>query len=130
VACLRRIEFQKREERALRMNAELPVQRQLDAYNDRNLEFFAAQYAEDVKVFRPPATEPAISGKVALAEHYRNNRFNLPNLHAELLGRFVFGNKVIDHERIVGVGNEIMEAAAVYEVVGEHIQTVWFFNAK
>jgi hypothetical protein len=112
------------------MNTELPVQRQLDAYNARNLESFVAQYAEDIKVFRPPEAEPAISGKAALAEHYKNNRFNLPNLHAELLGRFVLGNKVIDHERIVGVGTEIMEAAAVYEVAGEHIQTVWFFNAK
>jgi hypothetical protein len=130
VACQRRIEFQKREEGLSRMNAVSPVQRQLDAYNDRNLELFVAQYAEDVKVFRPPVPEPVISGKSALAEHYKNHRFNLPNLHAELLGRLVLGNKVIDHERIAGVGNEILEAAAVYEVVGEHIQTVWFFNAK
>jgi hypothetical protein len=32
-----------------------PVQRQLDAYNARDLERFVAEYAEDVRVFRPPS---------------------------------------------------------------------------
>lgn len=112
------------------MSAEAPVQRQLDAYNARDLERFVAEYTENVKVYRPPASEPVLSGKPALSAHYAANRFNLQSLHAELVGRLVLGNKVIDHERITGVGEEIMEAAAVYEVVGELIQTVWFFNGK
>lgn len=111
------------------MNAQAPVQRQLDAYNARDLDRFVAQYADDVQVFRPPAPEPVITGKSALAAHYAANRFNLPSLHAELVGRLVMGNKVIDQERISGVGPETVEAAAVYEVVGDRIQTVWFFSA-
>jgi hypothetical protein len=51
-------------------------------------------------------------------------------LHAALLGRMVLGNKVIDHERIIGLGSAPMEAAAVYEVgAGGLIAAVWFFNA-
>ncbi len=112
------------------MNAELPVQRQLDAYNARDLDRFVAEYADDVEVFRPPATEPVLAGKSALWAHYAAHRFNLPGLHAELVSRIVMGNKVIDHERIVGVGDGAMEAAAVYEVVGGRIRTVWFFDAE
>jgi hypothetical protein len=91
---------------------------------------FLAEYAEDVQVFRPPATEPVISGKAAFSAYYATTRFNLPNLHGELAGRMVVGNKVIDHERITGAGKCIMEAVAVYEVVDERIQSSWFFSAK
>ena len=106
------------------------VQRQLDAYNARDLSRFVACYAQDVRVWRPPAPQPVIVGRQALSDHYAANRFNLPGLHAALLGRMVLGNKVIDHERIVGVGSAPMEAAAVYEVGADGlIAAVWFFNA-
>jgi hypothetical protein len=107
---------------------ETPVQRQLDAYNARDLARFVAEYADDVQVFRPPNAQPSLSGKAALAEHYAKHRFNLPLLHAELVSRMVLGNKVIDHERITGLGEGVMEAAAVYEVQDGKIQTVWFFS--
>ena len=109
------------------MNPELPVQRQLEAYNAHDLERFVAQYAADVQVFRPPSTEPVLSGKPAFAAHYANKRFNLPNLHAVVFNRMVSGNKVVDHERITGLESGIVEAIAVYDVKGEIIQRVWFF---
>ena len=109
------------------MNPVDPVQRQLDAYNARDLGRFVAEYADDVRVFRPPAAEPVLQGKAALADHYARNRFALPDLHAALLSRMVAGNRVVDHERIVGLGPEPLEAIAVYEVVGGRIATVWFF---
>ena len=108
-------------------NPEGPVQRQLDAYNARNLERFLAEYTEDVQVFRPPAKEPVLSGKRAFGEHYAKNRFTLPNLHARLVSRIVSGNVVVDHEDITGLSEANLSAVAVYEVVGEHIRTVWFF---
>lgn len=37
------------------MSAEAVVQRQLEAYNARDLEAFVAQYADDVELYRPPA---------------------------------------------------------------------------
>lgn len=111
------------------MNAADPVQRQLEAYNARDLQAFAACYSEDVEVFRPPALTAAMSGRAALAAYYAEHRFQLPALHAELLGRMVLGNKVVDHERISGVREQPFEAAVVYEVAGEHIRRVWFFNA-
>ncbi|HZZ94882.1 MAG TPA: nuclear transport factor 2 family protein [Usitatibacter sp.] len=106
------------------------AQRQLDAYNARDLERFIAEYTDDVTVYRLPGVEPVLQGKAAFAEHYRKNRFNLPDLHAEVLSRMVFGNKVIDHERVTGVEGSPMELAAVYEVTPRGISRVWFISGK
>lgn len=104
------------------------VQAQLDAYNDHDVERFAACYAEDVEVFRPPAAEPAIRGRAALADYYARNRFNIPALHAELVGRLAFGNKVVDQERITGLEPPMPPVGAVYEVLDGKIRRVWFFS--
>jgi len=102
------------------------VQRQLEAYNARDLERFAATYSDDITIYRMPNLQPAIQGKAAMRDVYRQ-RFSSPNLHAEILARVVLGNKVIDHERVVGIREQPLEALAVYEVVGGLIVTVWFF---
>ena len=102
------------------------VQEQLEAYNARDLERFAATYSDTIRIFRMPAEEPAIAGKAQLADTYRG-RFASPNLHADIVNRIVIGNKVIDHERVVGIRETAIEAVAVYEVVDGLIETVWFF---
>ncbi len=55
----------------LRFDPEGFAQRQLDAYNARDLERFVAEYTDDVVVYRLPGAEPILTGKVAFAEHYR-----------------------------------------------------------
>jgi hypothetical protein len=102
------------------------VQEQLEAYNARDLERFAATYADDVKLYRMPASEPAVQGKAQLRDTYRQ-RFSSASLHADILSRIVLGNKVIDHERVRGIRETPLEAVAVYEVAGGVIRTVWFF---
>jgi hypothetical protein len=111
------------------MNPAEPVQRQLDAYNQRDLDRFVACYSDDVQLFRPPQAEPVLSGKAAMAAHYAAHRFKLPHLHAQLVNRMVLGNKVVDHERITGVGPQPIEAAVVFEVAADLITKVWFFHA-
>jgi hypothetical protein len=113
------------------MNAvEAVVQEQLDAYNARDLARFVAVYSDEVRVYRLPGREPTLVGKAALAELYATQRFNLPGLHAELVNHMVFGNKVIDHERISGVRDQPFEVAAVYEVVDGLIRTAWFYASE
>jgi hypothetical protein len=109
------------------MTPETPVQKQLEAYNAHDIERFAAEYTEDVQVFRPPAVEPVLAGKQAFKEHYAKNRFTNSKLHAEVVNRMVAGKTVVDHERIIGLAPEIVEAIAVYEIEGEKIKKVWFF---
>jgi len=105
----------------------LLVQEQLEAYNARDLQRFLAVYSESIVVYRMPSAQPALSGKAAFGDFYAKNRFNNPALKAELVSRMAFGNKVIDHERITGLGEKPLEAAAVYEVRDGFIQAVWFY---
>lgn len=109
------------------MTPEAPVQRQLDAYNAHDLDAFVAEYADDVRVFRPPQVDPVLSGKQAFAAHYAAHRFNLKHLHARIERRIICGNKVVDHERITGLQDQDVQALAVYEVIDDRIKTVWFF---
>ena len=110
------------------MSAESVVQRQLEAYNARDLERFLAEFADDVRLYRPPSPEPAIAGKQALADFYAKERFSRPALHAEIFNRMVLGNKVIDHERISGVRDEPFEVVVVYRVVDGRIAAMWAFD--
>jgi len=110
------------------VSAEAAVQRQLEAYNARDLGRFLAEFADDVRVYRPPAAEPAISGKGAFAAFYATERFNRPALRAEVLSRMVLGNSVVDHERITGVRDEPFEVIVAYRVVDGRIAALWTFD--
>ncbi|TZF88914.1 steroid delta-isomerase [Lysobacter lacus] len=110
------------------MSPEAVVQRQFDAYNRHDLDAFMATYRDDARVWRMPATAPALDGGDAIRTFYRESRFNLPTLHAELVARTVLGGKVADHERVSGLGAEPVDALAVYEVVDGRIANVWLFG--
>jgi hypothetical protein len=103
------------------------VQRQVEAYNEHDLESFVASYSDVVEIFRMPSAAPAISGKRQLAEFYATQRFSIPDLKAEILDRIVSGNKVVDLERVHGLRADPVEMIAVYEIVDGLISRVWFF---
>lgn len=105
------------------------AQEQLDAYNAHDLPRFCAVYSESVTVYRLPGTTPVISGKADFAKAYAE-RFKLPTLHAEVVQRIAFGDKVIDHERVTGLGDDVVQVAAMYQVADGLIQTVWFLPAQ
>ncbi len=105
------------------------AQRQLDAYNRRDLDAFLAAFGDSIRVYRPPSAEPSLVGKAQLADFYARERFNRPALRAELLARIVLGDKVFDHERISGVRDEPFEMMAVYEVRDGLIVTMLGFTA-
>jgi hypothetical protein len=110
--------------------AESVVQQQLDAYNRHDLAAFVATYADDAELYRAPSVTPALKGRQALGDFYRDHRFNLPTLHAEVVHRIVLGNQVIDHERITGLRAEVVDAVAAYVVEQGLIRSVWLFAAE
>jgi hypothetical protein len=69
------------------MSPEAVVQRQLEAYNSRNIDALLATYAEDAQMFEHPATLLA-NGAVSIHERFLT-RFQESNLHATLLNRVV-----------------------------------------
>ena len=105
------------------------VQRQLDAYNAHDLAAFLATYSETADLTRIGKAEAPLTGKGAISDLYASRVFNVQGHRAELVGRLVLGNKVVDHERVFGLSSEPFEALAVYEVKEELIQRVWFFGA-
>lgn len=103
------------------------AQRQLNAYNARDLEAFLAPYAAEVEVLD-------LEGKVLRKGHeaFRKSYGDMfeknPKLHCELLQRMVLGNWVIDEERVTGRGPEPIHAAAIYEVKEGKILRVRFLR--
>ena len=108
------------------------VQRQLDAYNARDIEALLAAYAGDAEIFEHPSKLLA-SGFVQIRERFVA-RFKEPNLHARLINRIVSGNTVIDHEQVTRTfpeGTGKIELVAIYEVKNGKIAKAWFiYGAK
>lgn len=102
------------------------AQRQLNAYNLRNIDAFLEPYAHDVEIYTFPDKLQA-KGKEAMRAMYTPMFENTPNLHCELVNRIVQGNTVIDQER-VQFGNQIVEAIAIYHIKNGKIKRVYFIQ--
>jgi hypothetical protein len=103
------------------------VQRQLDAYNAKDVDALMATYADDAQQFEHPAKLLA-SGATEIRARFAA-RFQEPNLHAQLLNRIVAGGLVIDHEKISRTfpeGTGTLELVALYEVQNGRIAKAWF----
>ena len=102
------------------------VQRQLDAYNARDVDALVAIYADDARLYEHPDKLVA-QGAAALRARF-SQRFTEPNLHAALLNRIVSGNRVIDHEcvtRTFPEGPGEIELVMIYEVADGRIAQAW-----
>lgn len=103
------------------------VQRQLDAYNDKNIDGWLSTYAKDAKQFN-------LHGECLATGHEEMRkriavRFEEPDLHARLLSRIVMENIVVDHEVITRnfpEGKGEIEMLCVYEMASGLIQKASF----
>ncbi len=114
------------------VTAEAVIQRQLDAYNRRDLDAWLATYAEDAQQFEFPGTLLA-SGHSQIRARSAP-RFTEPNLHAQLIKRTVIGNIVIDQEKVTRTfpeGPGHIELICIFEVRDGLIRNANFvFGAK
>lgn len=111
------------------MNPETIVQAQVVAYNNRDIEAFAACHAEDVELYNFGKSLPFVVGNPRLKEVYGDVFENSPTLHAEIINRIVFDNKVIDHEVVTGrKGIDRLEIIAIYEVENDLISKAHFIR--
>ena len=109
------------------MNSADVVQRQLDAYNARDVAALVALYADDAELYEHPTTLLA-RGTAALRERFAVRFHREPNLHAELLHRVVAGDLVIDHELVTRdfpEGPGTLELTMIYEVKAGRIARAW-----
>ncbi|MGZ5036479.1 MAG: nuclear transport factor 2 family protein [Usitatibacter sp.] len=103
------------------------VQRQLDAYNAKDIEALLDTYAADAEQYTLHG-ERLAKGREELRARFLS-RFAEPDLHARLVSRIVMGNVVVDHELITrnfpeGAGT--IEMLCVYEVLDGRIRKASF----
>ena len=103
------------------------VQRQLDAYNQRDITAFAPCFTTDVEAYELQSNTLIFKGRKALKERYSSMFDVSPELKCTLLSRIVEGDITIDHESVSGMrDNEAVRAVAIYHVTANGIDKVWF----
>jgi hypothetical protein len=104
------------------------IQREVRAYNDRDLEAFLATYHPEVKIFRFPHTL-LYTGRDEMRLYYRELFEKAPNLHVAIARRIVMGDTVIDHEKITGhIRAPSLEAVLIYKIKDGLIHRVWIMS--
>jgi len=110
----------------LEENPESVVQRQVNAYNARNIDAFLDTYSDDVKIYNFP-DKISYDGKDKMRKSFSDMFKNIPNLYCEIKNRIVLGNKVIDREH-VRFGDDYSDVIAIYEVNNGKITKVTFLR--
>ncbi|MFY8349136.1 nuclear transport factor 2 family protein [Pseudoalteromonas sp. SSM20] len=80
------------------------VDKQLDAYNNRDIDAFAATYHDDVEIHAFPGGLQ-YQGKDELIKRYGAKFASLVYLNATSLSRIVNGNFLVDKERACSASN-------------------------
>ena len=103
---------------------EMVVQRQLNAYNARDMDAFLDTYADSIAIYDFPH-QLAMRGKSEMRTRYAPLFEEVSNLYGKVKQRIVIGNTVIDQEH-VRAGERYVDAVAIYEVAGGKIARVTF----
>jgi hypothetical protein len=107
-------------------NAALIVQKQLDAYNARDIDTFMAMWSDDAQLFAHPATLLA-NGAAEIRERHLA-RFAEANLFGKLICRMEVGDMVVDREvvtRSFPEGPGRVDVIMIYQVSGNKICKAW-----
>ncbi|MCW5941252.1 MAG: nuclear transport factor 2 family protein [Fimbriimonadaceae bacterium] len=103
-----------------------PVERQLEAYNARNVTAFVACYTEDVLVETGDG-KAICRGAEAFRARYADAFSREPNVRCTISHRIRHGAYVVDHEYLEGYRDgSTREAVAIYRLAGDLIEHVRF----
>ena len=110
---------------AVPKDASDPVERQVDAYNRRDIDAFVACYAPDT-VVEDAAGAILMRGREAMRTTSTELFRTSPRLRAEVTTRIRIGDYVIDEERITGRrgSSDDLRAVAIYHVANNLIDRV------
>jgi hypothetical protein len=108
------------------MTAEEIVQKNLDFYNQRDIEGFISLFSDDITFFNYADNTMTINGINECKKVYQELFDKSPKLHSTIVKRITFDNKVIDHESIVGRNGSpvVFEIVLIYEVKDDKIYKV------
>jgi hypothetical protein len=105
-----------------------PVERQVDAYNRRDIDEFLACYAPDVVIEDATGTV-VMRGRDAMRTAYSELFHESPALHAEIATRIRVGEYIVDEEDVTGRRGspERIRVVAIYHVAGgviDHVRLI------
>ena len=104
-----------------------PVDQQLTAYNNRDLDNFLACYSDDIQVFLLESNQLLTHGKEQLLQSMTASFAANPNAQTVLISRICQGNLIIDLEKITGyTDGQTITTIAIYEVQNTKITRLWF----
>ena len=94
------------------------AQKQLDAYNNGDIEAFMEVFHEEISIWDFNANSPSIDGFENAKKRYKDLFNSSPNLHCEVVNRSAIGNKVLDYEIVTGIrgSDEVVTLIMVYEI--------------
>ena len=107
------------------------VDNQIEAYNSRNINAFAALYHDSVEVYNFP-NKLSYRGKDILIERYGKLFKSMKKLKAVSLNRLVLGNKVVDleetqrYEKNTKRPDRVSKVIVIYEIEDGLIRRVQF----
>jgi len=78
-----------------------PVEAQLEAYNNRDIDKFVVCFSEDC-ICEDADGNMLMQGREAMRERYGAMFAASPNLHCRIVHRTAVGNFVFDEERVLG----------------------------
>lgn len=99
------------------------VDRQLRAYNARDIEAYCALFASHAVISRLNDGAEIARGQGAIRTYY-TERFKEPSLHCQIKARIELDHFVIDHEQVAGISGGLLEVIAIYEVRDALIQSL------
>jgi len=107
----------------------IPAQKQLDAYNARDLDRFMECYAEGC-IVEDGEGNVLMPDKGAMRKRYQELFEQSPQLHCELRSRIVLEDYVLDEEHVTGHrgSTETRHVVAVYRIRDGLIQHVRFLR--
>ncbi|HMN31322.1 MAG TPA: nuclear transport factor 2 family protein [Caldilineaceae bacterium] len=113
------------------MSAQMIVQRQMEAYNRRDVDEFCSYFAPDAVTRLYENDQLLAVGSEELRALYARRFAENPNLQLTVQSRMVLDNVVIDRELISGFdGGVTIEALAIFEIHNGLIQRASFIRRQ
>jgi hypothetical protein len=109
------------------MSPEDIVQKQVEFYNNHDLDGFLSMYDDTIEIYTINCLKPDLQGMSELTVRY-SERFKNPNLHVIINNRMTKGNYVIDEEYVEGISESIISVVAIYETQNDKIKKVVFIR--
>lgn len=111
------------------MKKNCPAAKQLEAYNNRDIDSFMQCYTEDCRV-EDAEGNLLMEGAPAMRARYAALFDESPNLHCKLVSRIYVGDYVIDEENVTGSrgSTQMSHVVAIYHVTDGKIDHVRFIR--